>query len=91
MPVRAHVVLPEELIGRVDRVAGKRRRGRFVAEAVLEKLAREAQAEALTSGAGALDLTDYPEWSTPERASEWVVRLRRLDQSRPDYETAGGE
>ncbi len=82
MPVRAHVVLPEDLIERVDRVAGKRQRSRFVEEAVRGKLAREALSAALATGAGVLRPDDYPEWTSPEATSEWVARARRLDDSR---------
>jgi predicted transcriptional regulator len=82
VPVRAHVVLPEDLLERVDRAAGKRRRSRFVEEAVREKLDREAQAAALEAGAGVLDRGEYPEWSSPERTSSWVAGRRELDARR---------
>ncbi len=82
MSVRAHVVLPEDLLERVDRVAGKRRRSRFVEEAVREKLAREALSAALEMGAGVLDPNDYPEWSSPESTSRWVAARRELDRRR---------
>jgi predicted transcriptional regulator len=76
------VVLPEDLLERVDRVDGKRRRSRFVEEAVREKLAREELGAALEAGAGILDREDYPEWSTPEQTSRWVSALRELDRRR---------
>ena len=82
MSVRAHVILPEDLLERVDRLAGKRRRSRFVEEAVREKLAREAQAASLEAGAGVLDRGSYPEWSSPEETSRWVSALRELDRGR---------
>jgi len=87
MPVRAHVVLPEDLLERVDRIAGKRRRSRFVEEAVREKLAREAQAASLEAGAGILDRRDYAEWSSPEETSRWVSALRGLDRGRLPADT----
>ena len=89
MPVRAHVVLPEDLIDRVDRVAGKRRRSRFVEEAVREKLAREALVAALATGAGVLHVDDYPNWSSPEAASAWVAGVRQLDETRSTSERDG--
>ncbi|MCL4531781.1 MAG: CopG family transcriptional regulator [Actinobacteria bacterium] len=79
---RAHLVLPEELLEAVDRVAGKRKRSRFVEEAVREKVAREELAEAMRECAGILDLADYPEWKTPEGVSEWVRTLREGDNRR---------
>ncbi len=84
MPIRAHVILPEDLLERVDRVAGKRRRSRFVEEAVREKLAREAQKATLEAGAGILSKEDYPEWSTPEDISRWVSSLRQADRRMPE-------
>ena len=79
---RAHVVLPEELIEKVDRIAGKRRRSHFVEEAIRDKLRREELAAAMKESAGMLNLEDYPEWSTPERTSEWVRSLREEDNRR---------
>ena len=38
--VRAHVVLPEDLVRSVDHLVGRRKRSEFVAEAIAEKVAR---------------------------------------------------
>jgi predicted transcriptional regulator len=80
--MRTHIVVPEELIEQIDRVAGKRKRSRFVEEAIREKLAREALSEALTRSAGVLSRGDYPEWGTPEKVSEWVKAGRKEDSTR---------
>lgn len=80
--MRAHIILPEELLREIDRVAGKRKRSRFLEEAVREKLSHEALSEALRESAGVLDLDDYPEWTTPEKVSDWVRALRREDDER---------
>jgi predicted transcriptional regulator len=74
--------LPEELLEAVDRVAGKRRRSRFVEAAIREKLSREALAIALREAAGVLRPADYPEWETPEKVSAWVRAGRRADDER---------
>ena len=58
---RTHIVVPEQLIQEVDRVAGKRRRSRFVEEALREKLSRQALGAALASTTGVLDPAGYPE------------------------------
>lgn len=79
---RAHLVLPEGLLEAVDRVAGKRKRSRFVEEAVREKVAREELAGAMRECVGIIDLADYPEWKTPEGVSEWVRTLRKGDNHR---------
>ncbi len=39
--MRTHVILPDDLVEGVDKLVGKRKRSRFVEEAVLEKLKRE--------------------------------------------------
>ena len=80
--VRAHVLLPEDVLQEVDMVAGKRKRSRFVEEAVREKLSRVARALALEETAGAIDLADYPEWETGEKISAWVKASRREDDQR---------
>ena len=82
MPARAHVVLPEDLIEAVDRVAGKRKRSRFVEAAIREKLSREALSAALKESAGSIDLSAYPEWKSPEDVSAWVRSGRREDDAR---------
>ena len=80
MTKRAHVVLPEELVKEVDRVAGQRRRSRFIEVAIREKLSREVRSGALRASAGILDPADYPHWETPEKVSAWV-RDRRADDN----------
>ncbi len=77
--MRAHVILPEELVNEVDQAAGTRKRSAFVEAAVREKLARQRQSEALRGLAGILEPGDYPEWATPEQTSAWVRAQRRLD------------
>jgi hypothetical protein len=82
MSTRAHVVLPEDLIAQVDRITGRRRRSRFVEEAIREKLAREALSKALEETAGTIDPAEYPEWASPASTSEWVARRREADSDR---------
>lgn len=80
--MRAHVVLSEELLKEVDRIAGKRKRSRFVEAAVREKLSREALSAALEESVGVLDLGEYPDWSTPKKSSDWVRAGRKEDEKR---------
>ncbi len=80
--VRTHIVVPEALIHEVDRLAGKRKRSRFVEEAIREKLARVTLSDALASSAGVLSADDYPEWRTSEEASAWVKAGRQEDDAR---------
>ncbi len=78
--MRTHIVLPEELVEEVDSFAGKRKRSRFVEEAVREKLLRARQLRVLRETAGSIDLKNHPEWSTPEKISAWVRALRDEDE-----------
>jgi metal-responsive CopG/Arc/MetJ family transcriptional regulator len=75
--MRTHVVLPEELLEKVDTRIGKRRRSRFIQEAIEEKLAREDQGAAIRGLAGLLKPDEVPEyWNSSEKVSEWVHNLR---------------
>ena len=82
MAARAHVLLPEELLSKVDEVAGKRKRSRYVEAAIREKLSRDVLATALGESAGVLNPADYPEWESSEKASAWVRAGRRDDDAR---------
>lgn len=80
--VRTHVILPRDLVDAVDKVVGRRRRSRFVAEAVQEKLARLRLLDAARKAAGSLADLDIPGWETGKTAAEWVRALRRADSRR---------
>ena len=80
--VRTHIVVPEDLVQEVDRVAGKRKRSHFVEAAIREKLARQALGAALAATVGVLDPAEYPEWGTPEKVSAWVKAGRQEDNAR---------
>jgi predicted transcriptional regulator len=81
MVVRTNLVLPPELVKRVDRLAGKRGRSRYVAEALERAVRRDEQRQALLSAAGWLrDKPGYEHWSTSERAVEWVRSIRSEDR-----------
>ena len=76
MATRTHIVLPQEMIEEIDRIAGKRRRSEFIEDAIRAKLVNARQREALRQAAGILKSKDYPDWSTPEKTSEWVRKQR---------------
>lgn len=79
--VRTHVLLPKELVGRIDEHVGPRRRSEFVAETLRKELDRRrlldlmdaAMEEARERG----NVGDPPEWNTPEGTLEWVRAMRR--------------
>ncbi|MCL5966691.1 MAG: hypothetical protein M1550_05745 [Deltaproteobacteria bacterium] len=77
MPARAHVVIPEDLLVRIDKAVGKRKRSRFIAEAAEEKLQRERLLSAIERAAGAWRAEDHPEWSAPGGVPGMVRRMRK--------------
>ena len=82
MAVRTNLMLPEDLVAEVDRVAGPRNRSRYVTEAVRARLKRDLLRTAVEATAGVLDPRDYPEWATSEMVVEWV-RARRAEVTDP--------
>ena len=82
MAVRTNLMLPEDLVAEVDRVAGPRNRSRYVTEAVRARLKRDLLRAAVNATAGVLDPRDYPEWATSEMVVEWV-RARRAEVTDP--------
>ncbi len=80
--MRTHVILDDNIVGEVDVLVGRRKRSRFVEEAIKEKLAREKLLNALKETAGVLSREDHPEWETPEKVAAWVRDTRRHDMER---------
>jgi hypothetical protein len=80
MGVRTNLLLPEDVIEGLDRVAGPRGRSRYVAEAVRERIRRDERWAAIRAAAGIW--RDHPEFPTDESVVEWVRRLRR-DETDP--------
>ena len=82
MSVRTNLLLPEDLVEELDRVAGPRNRSRFVADAVRYKLRREKLRQAWEKSFGVLKAEDHPHWATPEKVVEWV-RMMRAEETNP--------
>jgi len=81
--MRAHVMLPDELVEEIDKVVGRRKRSRFVEEAIREKLRRGAILSALKETAGILSAEKYSEWETPDKVAAWVRESRQHDMDWP--------
>lgn len=81
---RTHVVLPAELLERVDRLVGSRRRSRFFAAAVAKEVERLELLEAAREAAGSLAKVNIPGWETSESIAQWVHDLRQEDLKRLD-------
>lgn len=77
--VRIHVILPEEMMEEIIKIAGPRRRSEFIAEAVENELRRRRRSEIAHRLAGSLSApgTHIPEWDTPESAERWLRDSRR--------------
>ncbi|MCL5962211.1 MAG: ribbon-helix-helix domain-containing protein [Chloroflexi bacterium] len=80
--LRTHVVIPRQLIESIDEFVGRRRRSKFMADAVREKLARVRLARAAEKAAGSLADVDIPGWENSESAAQWVRSCRREDEER---------
>ena len=80
--MRTHVVVPDELIEKVDRLVGKRRRSAFISAAVQERVRRENLLRAMREAAGSIKAEDHPEWADSKNVAAWVRRLRRESNRR---------
>jgi hypothetical protein len=81
MSVRTNLLLPEDVVEGLDRVAGPRGRSRYVAEAVRERIRRDERWAALRAAAGSW--RDHPLFPTSEAVVEWV-RAGRADVTSPN-------
>jgi len=72
--LRTHVVLPEELLKRLDQLVGKGRRSEFIERAVEDRLRKLALREAVRDIIDNEAWLDVPEWDDPDR---WVRESRR--------------
>lgn len=71
---RTNVTLPARLLAQVDRLAGPRGRSRYVAEAVAQRVRRDALGAAIRDTAGAM--VGQPGWMGPDEVTRWVDDLR---------------
>lgn len=71
---RTNVTISGDLLEQVDRYAGPRGRSRYVAEAVAQRVRRDALGEAIRETAGAM--VGRPGWMSPDQVSRLVDDLR---------------
>lgn len=75
---RTHVVMDDDLLEEIDRVAGERGRSRFLEEAAREKLKRTALEGALDETFGLIrGKKGYEHWSDERAARAWVGERRK--------------
>ncbi len=70
------VTLPKALLTRLDEHVAPRQRGRFIAEAIEERLALEEQLAALDEAAGAWSAENHPDMLTDQDIDRWLDDLR---------------
>jgi len=61
MKVKAHLVLPREILEEVDKITGKRKRSFFIEEATREKLEKERFLRTLEETKGAWSDHSHPD------------------------------
>ncbi len=88
--MRAHIVIPREIVESVDAVVGKRGRSKFFVDAAEEKLARTRLAKLARRMVGALADMDIPGWESSEAAEAWVRGSRQEDVKRLEGVGSGG-
>jgi hypothetical protein len=77
---RTHIVIPEQLVNRIDIIVGKRGRSKFLTQAAEKELMRLGQLRALEAAAGSWKDEDHLELK--HGAAKWVDKLRRQDEKR---------
>ena len=80
--MRTHIILDNDIVKDIDNLVGKRKRSRFITEAVFAKLRQIKLQAALTETAGILPEKDSPEWRTSEDVANWVSESRKIDNRR---------
>lgn len=76
---RAHVLLPDDVLERIDASVGKRRRSRFLEEAAREKLQRIELEKALNATFGIAKGPQYRHWRDRRAIAAWVRKGRRTE------------
>jgi predicted transcriptional regulator len=74
-----HLELEDDLVRRIDAVAGPRGRSRFVREAVVVALDQRQRAELIRSARGAIDAEGH-DWD--QDPAKWVQGQRRAERRR---------
>jgi metal-responsive CopG/Arc/MetJ family transcriptional regulator len=82
MKSKAHLIIPQEILAEVDRIAGKRRRSLFIAEATREKLEKERFLRVLDETKGAWTDKNHPELKTDTDMERYVREKRQSYRGR---------
>ena len=82
MKTKAYVVLPRDILEEVDRIAGKRKRSLFIAEATREKLQKERFLRTLEETQGAWNDKNHPDLKTAIDIEQYVSDKRQSYRKR---------
>ena len=82
MRVKAHLVLPREILEEVDRITGKRKRSFFIEEATREKLEKERFLKTLEETKGAWGDKSHPDLQTGKDVEKYVREKRQSYRKR---------
>lgn len=77
---RGHLVIPLDLMDRLNKHAGKRGKSKFVAEVLEQELMRLEQIRTFEQAVGSIDLSKHPEWQ--KGSYKWVRDIRQGDERR---------
>jgi metal-responsive CopG/Arc/MetJ family transcriptional regulator len=77
---RTRIVIPEQLVARIDIIVGKRGRSKFLAQAAEKELMRLRQLKAIEAAAGSWKDKDHAELK--HGAAKWEDKMRRQDEKR---------
>jgi len=82
--MRAHVVMPKEVVAKIDRLVGARRRSRFINDAVARELAHLELMEAAEAAMGSAKSESRPWGDTAESIAQWVHDDRQASLEHDD-------
>ncbi len=82
MKVKAHLVLPREILEEVDKITGKRKRSFFIEEATREKLEKERFLRTLEETKGAWSDHSHPDLKTGKDMERYVREKRQSYRKR---------
>ena len=82
MKIKAHLVLPRDILEEVDQIAGKRKRSLFIAEATREKLQKERFLKTLDETQGAWSDKNHPDLKTARDIEQFVRDKRQSYRKR---------
>jgi hypothetical protein len=77
---RAHIVLPEELVREIDKIAGSRGRSAFLADLAKREIKRQQLIEIFKSKEPIWKDEDHPELK--DGAAAWVRKMRAENEAR---------